>query len=65
MTKPETAKSFSLLGIVLIVAGGLILILAILNYIQDRRISLTAPMGLASISFGLLLYSHGKKQKQQ
>ncbi|HWN08002.1 MAG TPA: hypothetical protein VNO50_01775 [Pyrinomonadaceae bacterium] len=53
MTKPGTTRPFALLGGVFFVAGALILILAILNYLQDGKIGLTAAMGIVIIGLGL------------
>jgi sulfite exporter TauE/SafE len=65
MTKPESSKPYSLIGIVFGVAGVVILVLALLNYLQDGRISLTIVMGPMIILLGLLLYSQGKRRKDQ
>jgi hypothetical protein len=65
MTKPESATPYSLIGIVFGVAGVVLLVLALLNYLQDGRISLTTAMGPMITLLGLLLYSQGKKRKDQ
>jgi hypothetical protein len=65
MTKSGSNQSFSLLGIIFMIVGALTVILALLNYFQDGRISITIVFALLSISFGALLYSHAKKSKAQ
>ena len=65
MTKHESARPHSLIGVVFGVAGVLILALALLNYLQDGRISLTLVLGPVIILLGLLLYSQGKRRKEQ
>jgi hypothetical protein len=65
VAKPETDRPFSLLGVVFVIAGVVILILALLNYLQDGRISLAGVMGFIIISLGLLLYSRGKSLKDR
>jgi hypothetical protein len=63
MTKPETTKSLSLIGLIFVIAGALILVLAFLNYMQDGRINLHPVMGLVLIFLGIWLYSYGKRPK--
>ena len=65
MTKHESAGPYSLIGVVFGVAGVLIFVLALLNYFQDGRLSLTVALGPVIILLGLLLYSQGKKRKEQ
>lgn len=57
MTKPGTTRPFALLAGISFVAGASILILAILNYIQDGKVGLTAVMGFLVVGLGLFLYS--------
>ena len=63
MTKSKSVTFHPLLGIVFIIAGALIVILAFFNYLQDGKISSTIVIGLLGISAGLLLYSQAKKSK--
>jgi uncharacterized membrane protein HdeD (DUF308 family) len=63
MTKSKSVTFHPLLGIVFIIAGALIVVLAFFNYLQDGRISSTIVVGLLGISGGLLLYSQAKKLK--
>jgi len=65
MTKSRSAQSFSLLGVIFMIVGALTLIIAIMNYFQDGRISLTIVFGLMGISLGALLVSQGKKSRAQ
>jgi uncharacterized membrane protein HdeD (DUF308 family) len=65
MTKSGSAQFHPLLGIIFMIAGVLILILAFLNYLQDGKISLSVLMGFFGIFFGALWYSHAKKSKAQ
>ena len=65
MTKSKSVTFPPLLGIIFIIAGALILVLAFFNYLQDGRISTTVVFGFLGISGGLLLYSQAKKQKAQ
>lgn len=63
MTKSKSITFHPLLGIVFIIAGALIVVLAFFNYLQDGKISSTIVIGLLGISGGLLLYSQAKKSK--
>jgi uncharacterized membrane protein HdeD (DUF308 family) len=63
MTKSKSAAFPPLLGIIFIIAGALIVVLAFFNYLQDGKISSTIVIGLLGISGGLLLYSQAKKLK--
>lgn len=63
--KPESARPYALLGVVFIVVSVLILILALMNYLQDGRLSLTVVIPFPMIFLGLLLYSRGKRMKGQ
>jgi hypothetical protein len=65
MAKPEPARFTPQLGIIFMIVGALILLLAIWNYLQDGKISLTIVFGLLSISLGALWYSYAKKSKAQ
>jgi len=65
MNKSESARFYSLMGVIFMIAGALILILSILNYLQDRRLSLTSAMGFVIISLGALWYVMGKKHKSE
>jgi hypothetical protein len=63
MANFEIGKGFNLLALIFILTGALILILTVLNYIQDGKISLTAIIGLLVISIGFYLLAYGKKAK--
>lgn len=61
MSKLESFTNYSLLGIVFVAAGVLILVLCVLNYLQDGKISTSAVIGLMAISAGLFMYARNKK----
>ena len=63
MTKSKPVTFHPLLGIVFIIAGALIVVLAFFNYLQDGKISSTIVVGLLGISGGLLFYSQAKRLK--
>ena len=63
MTKSKSVTFHPLLGIVFIIAGALLVVLAFFNYLQDGRISSSIVIGLLTISVGTLFYSHAKKLK--
>ena len=54
-----------MLGIVFIAAGILILVLCVMNYLQDGKISTSAVFGLMAISAGLFMYAQNKKSKRE
>jgi uncharacterized membrane protein len=63
MNKSGTTTFSPILGIIFIIAGALILVLALFNYLQDGKISSTVVIGLLTISSGFLFYSQAKKAK--
>jgi drug/metabolite transporter (DMT)-like permease len=65
MTKSEIANLCTPVGIVFLIAGLVILVLAFLNYRQDGRVSSSFVMGLFIIFFGVFWYLYGKKLKAQ
>lgn len=65
MTKSELAKLCTPIGIVFVIAGLLILILAYLNYRQDGKVSSSFFMGFFVILLGMLFNTYARKLKTQ
>ncbi len=65
MTKSELAKLCTPVGIIFLIAGLVILVLAFLNYRQDGRVSSSFFMGFFIILLGVFFNTYGKKLKAQ
>lgn len=63
MKDSEAEKGNSFLGFVFIFAGVLILVLSVLNYFQDGKISLVSVIGLLGIFLGFYWVANAKKAK--
>ncbi len=56
MTKSGSAQFHPLLGIIFMIVGAAIVILAFLDYLQDGKISLTFIFGFMSIFMGGVVF---------
>ncbi len=65
MTKSELANLCTPVGIVFLIAGFVILVLAFLNYRQDGGISSSFLGGISIIFLGVFFYIYGKKLRAQ
>ena len=55
-------SSLKAMSLVIIVASGLVIVLGILNYFQDGRISSTIPLGFVLLSLGVLYFTLANKR---
>lgn len=55
-------SGLKVMSIVIIVASALVIILGLLNYLQDGRISSTIPLGFGLLSLGILYLALASKR---
>ncbi len=52
-----SSSPVKLMSLVIIVASALVIILGVLNYFQDGKISSTIPLGFVLLSLGILYFA--------